>query len=89
MNETLCRGRAHLVSRVSDEIALCLAYVRASRNVTETAVVEAALRRDSTAPATRRSCAGVWTGWGGPSSAHRDVELVSEGFSVIVRLWFA
>ena len=45
MNKTIRRGRARLVPRVPAELAERLSEVCASTNVTETAVVETALRQ--------------------------------------------
>jgi predicted transcriptional regulator len=90
MNKTIRRGRARLVPRVSAELAERLSEVCASTNVTETAVVETALRQhlDGTSDRTLlfrrldRLDRAI-------ERTHRDVQLLAEAFAVFVQLWLA
>jgi hypothetical protein len=90
MSKTIRRGRARLVPRVPAELAQRLSEVCASTNATETAVVEAALRKhlDGTSDKTLlfkrldhldRAV----------ERSHRHLELLSEAFGVFVQVWFA
>jgi hypothetical protein len=90
MNKAIRCGRARLVPRVSAELAQRLSDLCASTNVTETAVIEAALRQhlDGTSDRTLllrrldRLARAV-------ERDHRDLELLTEAFGVFVRVWFA
>jgi predicted transcriptional regulator len=90
MSKTIRGGRARLVPRVAAELAERLSELCASTSVTETAVVETALRQhlDGTSDRTllfrrldRLDRAMERT--------HRDVQLLSQAFAVFVQLWLA
>ena len=90
MNKVVRRGRVRLQPYVDGELGRRLDQFCAATDVTESAVVAAAIRQylDGTSDATLvlrrldrlgRALAGN----------QRDVELLSEAFAVFVRLWFA
>jgi predicted DNA-binding protein len=90
MRKTIRRGRARLLPRVPAELAERLSQVCASTNATETAVIEAALRKhlDGTSDRTllfrrldRLDRAN--------ERSRRDVELLAEAFAIYVQLWLA
>jgi predicted DNA-binding protein len=90
MSKTIRRGRARLLPRVPAELAERLSQVCASTNATETAVIEAALRKhlDGTSDRTllfrrldRLDRAN--------ERSRRDVELLAEAFAIYVQLWLA
>jgi predicted DNA-binding protein len=90
MNKTIRRGRARLVPRVPAELAERLSELCASTNVTETAVVETALRQhlDGTSDRTLlfrrldRLDRAIERG-------HRDLQLLAQAFAVFMQLWLA
>jgi predicted DNA-binding protein len=90
MSKTIRRGRARLLPRVPAELAERLSQVCASTNATETAVIEAALRKhlDGTSDRTL-----LFRRLDRLDRAHersrRDVELLAEAFAVYVQLWLA
>jgi hypothetical protein len=90
MSKTIRRGRARLVPRVPAELAQRLSEVCASTNATETAVVEAALRKhlDGTSDRTLlfRRLDHLDRA---VERSHRHLELLSEAFGVFVQVWFA
>src|ERR1700730_9902327 len=90
MKKTARRGRVRLLPYVPEELATRVAHVSSSSGVTESAIVEGALREylDGTGDKALllrrldrldRSVA----------RDHRDLELLSEAFAVFVRMWFA
>jgi len=90
MNKTIRRGRARLVPRVSAELAERLANLCASSNVTQTAVVETALRQHLDGTSDRTLMFRRLDRLGrAMERSQRDLELFAEAFSVFVRLWFA
>lgn len=90
MNKTIRRGRARLVPRVSAELAERLSELCTSTNVTETAVVETALRQhlDGTSDRTLlfrrldRLDRAI-------ERDHRDLQLLAQAFAVFMQLWLA
>ena len=90
MNKTNRRARARLVPRVSAELAERLANVCASSNVTQTAVIETALRQHLDGTSDRTLMFRRLDRLGrAMERSQRDLELFAEAFSVFVRLWFA
>jgi hypothetical protein len=90
MNKTIRRGRARLVPRVSAELAERLQNVCASSNVTQTAVVETALRQHLDGTSDRTLMFRRLDRLGrAMERSQRDLELLAEAFSVFVRVWFA
>ena len=90
MNKTIRRGRVRLVPYVPAELGERVVAACASSGVTESAVVEAALRQylDGTSDRTlllrRLDRLGRAV-----ERDHRDLELLTETFAVYMRLWFA
>jgi hypothetical protein len=90
MSKTVRRGRVRLLPRVPAELAERLSAVCASTNATETAVIEAALRKhlDGTSDRTllfrRLDRLDRMI-----ERSRRDVELLSEAFAIYVQLWLA
>jgi len=90
MTKIVRRGRVRLQPYVDGALAQRLDQFCAATDVTESAVVVAAIRQylDGTSDATlvlrRLDRLGRAV-----ARNHRDVELLSEAFAVFVRLWFA
>jgi len=90
MKKIARRGRVRLLPYVPAELGERLVQVCASSGVTESAVVEAALRQylDGTSDRTllfrRLDRLGRAV-----ERDHRDLELLTETFAVFMRLWFA
>lgn len=90
MKKTVRRGRVRLLPYVPAELGERVVSVCASSGVTESAVVEAALRQylDGTSDRTlllrRLDRLGRAV-----ERDHRDLELLTETFAVFMRLWFA
>jgi hypothetical protein len=90
MKKTVRRGRVRLLPYVPAELCDRVVSVCASTGVTESAVVEAALRQylDGTSDRTlllrRLDRLGRAV-----ERDHRDLELLTETFAVFMRLWFA
>jgi hypothetical protein len=90
MRKIARRGRVRLLPYVAEEIAQRVANVSASTGVTESAIVEGALRQyldgtgDKTLLLRRLDRLGQAV-----TRDHRELELLSQGFAVFMRLWFA
>jgi len=83
-------GRVRLLPYVAEEIARRVANVSASTGVTESAIVEAALRQyldgtgDKTLLLRRLDRLGQAV-----TRDRRELEILSQAFAVFMRLWFA
>jgi predicted DNA-binding protein len=90
MRKIARRGRVRLLPYVAEEIAQRVANVSASTGVTESAIVEGALRQyldgtgDKTLLLRRLDRLGQAV-----TRDHRELELLSQAFAVFMRLWFA
>jgi hypothetical protein len=90
MKKTVRRGRVRLLPYVPADLGERVVSVCASSGVTESAVVEAALRQyldgvgDRTLLLRRLDRLGRAV-----ERDHRDLELLTETFGVFMRLWFA
>jgi hypothetical protein len=88
MNKTIRRGRARLVPRVPADLAERLSEVCTSTSVTETALVETALRQhlDGTSDRTLlfRRLDRLDRAL---ERSHRDLQLLAEAFAVFVQMW--
>jgi hypothetical protein len=90
MKKTARRGRVRLLPYVPVELAERVVHVCSSSGVTESAVVEGALRQyldgtgDKALLLRRLDRLGRAV-----ERDHRELELLSEAFAVFIRLWFA
>jgi hypothetical protein len=90
MNKIVVRGRVRIQPYILAELGERVDDVCASRGVTESAIVEAALRQyldgtsDKTLLLRRLDRLGRAV-----ERDHRDLEILTETFAVFMRLWFA
>ena len=90
MKKTVRRGRVRLLPYVPAELAERVVGVCASSGVTESAVVEGALRQYLDGTSDKALLLRRLDRLGrAVERDHRDLELLSEAFAVFVRLWFA